>query len=246
MIKEGSKERINEPGEGRKDLRSIGYEEMVTLIGDLGEKKYRASQVYDWLHKKQADSYDDMKNVPSSLKNKLGGSFGLYPVRIERVQESALDGTKKYLFRLHDGNLIESVFMRYEHGNSVCVSTQVGCRMGCRFCASTIDGLVRNLTAGEMLSQIYGIMKETGERVSNVVTMGSGEPLDNYDEVVKFIRMLTDEHGLNISGRNVTVSTCGLVPRIYELADEDLTITLAISLHACSDEKRRDLMPIAN
>ena len=246
MTEEESKDGIKETKEAEKDLRSIEYSDLEDIILKMGEKKFRASQIYDWLHKKQADSYDDMTNVPSALRKMLQGSYELYPIKIERVQESAIDGTKKYLFRLHDGNLIESVFMRYEHGNSVCISTQVGCRMGCRFCASTIDGLVRNLTAGEMLSQIYGIMKETGERVSNVVTMGSGEPLDNYDEVVKFIRMLTDEHGLNISGRNVTVSTCGLVPMIYKLADEDLTITLAISLHACSDEKRRDLMPIAN
>ncbi len=232
--------------ENRTDLRSIEYDEMLKVIENLGGKKFRRDQVYDWLHKKGADSYEDMSNIPASLKDELKKSYELNPIRIERVQESALDGTKKYLFRLHDDNLIESVFMRYEHGNSVCVSTQVGCRMGCRFCASTIDGLVRNLTAGEMLAQVYGIMKETGERVSNVVTMGSGEPLDNYDELTRFVRMLTDEHGLNISGRNVTVSTCGLVPKIYELADEELTITLAVSLHACSDEKRRELMPVAN
>ena len=232
--------------ENRTDLRSIEYDEMLKVIESLGGKKFRRDQVYDWLHKKGADSYDDMSNIPASLKDELKKTCELNPIRIERVQESALDGTKKYLFRLHDENLIESVFMRYEHGNSVCVSTQVGCRMGCRFCASTIDGLVRNLTAGEMLAQVYGIMKETGERISNVVTMGSGEPLDNYDELTRFVRMLTDEHGLNISGRNVTVSTCGLVPKIYELADEELTITLAVSLHACSDEKRRELMPVAN
>ncbi|MCR4806384.1 MAG: 23S rRNA (adenine(2503)-C(2))-methyltransferase RlmN [Lachnospiraceae bacterium] len=232
--------------EEKKDLRSIEYGEMQKVIEDLSEKRFRADQVYEWLHKKQADSYDDMTNVPASLKGKLKELYDLYPVKIARMQESSLDGTRKYLFELNDGNLIESVFMKYEHGNSVCISTQVGCRMGCRFCASTIDGLVRNLRTGEMLSQIYGIMKDTGERISNVVTMGSGEPLDNYDEVLKFIRMLTDDKGLNISQRNVTLSTCGLVPRIYELADEDLTITLAISLHASNDVKRRELMPIAN
>ncbi len=230
----------------KKDLRSIEYRDLTDLILEMGEKKFRAGQIYDWLHKKQADSFDEMKNVPAALKERLSEEYAIYPVTINRVQESALDGTKKYLFELHDGNLIESVFMVYEHGNSVCISTQVGCRMGCRFCASTIDGMVRNLTAGEMLAQVYGIMKETGKRISNVVTMGSGEPLDNYDEVLKFLRMLTGEEGANISGRNVTVSTCGLVPKIYKLADEELTITLAISLHAGSDEKRRELMPIAN
>lgn len=232
--------------EEKKDLRSIEYHELEKIILELDEKKFRAGQIYDWLHKKQADSFDEMKNVPGALKERLKEDYDIFGVHVSRVQESALDGTKKYLFELHDGNLIESVFMRYEHGNSVCISTQVGCRMGCRFCASTIDGVVRNLTAGEMLAQIYGIMKETGERISNVVTMGSGEPLDNYDELVKFIGMLTDEHGLNISGRNVTVSTCGLVPKMYELADLELTITLALSLHASNDDKRRELMPIAN
>ena len=230
-----------------KDLRSTEYGKMEELILSLGDKKYRASQIYDWIHKKQADSYAEMGNVPGSLKQKLADEgYGIYTVRINRVQESAADGTRKYLFGLHDGNLIESVFMRYEHGNSVCISTQAGCRMGCRFCASTIDGLARNLTSGEMLGQVYGIMKDTGERISNIVTMGSGEPLDNYDEVLRFIRMISDEHGLNISQRNITVSTCGIVPKIRELADEGLTITLALSLHAPNDEKRRELMPIAN
>jgi 23S rRNA (adenine2503-C2)-methyltransferase len=220
---------------------------MEELILSLGDKKYRASQIYDWIHKKQADSYSEMGNVPGSLKQKLADEgYDIYTVRINRIQESSADGTRKYLFELHDGNLIESVFMRYEHGNSVCISTQAGCRMGCRFCASTIDGLARNLTSGEMLGQVYGIMKDTGERISNIVTMGSGEPLDNYDEVLRFIRMISDEHGLNISQRNITVSTCGIVPKIRELADEELTITLALSLHAPDDEKRRELMPIAN
>ena len=230
-----------------KDLRSIEYGKMEELILTLGDKKYRASQIYDWIHKKQADSYTEMGNVPGSLKQKLvDEGYDIYTVRINRVQESAADGTRKYLFELSDGNLIESVFMRYEHGNSVCISTQAGCRMGCRFCASTIDGLARNLTSGEMLGQVYGIMKDTGERISNIVTMGSGEPLDNYNEVLRFIRMVSDGHGLNISQRNITVSTCGIVPKIRELADEELTITLALSLHAPNDAKRRELMPIAN
>lgn len=229
-----------------KDLLSIEYDELERIVVNLGDKKFRAKQLYDWLHKKQVTSYEDMLNIPKSLKDKLAKEYELKTVAIEQVQESRLDGTKKYLFRLTDDNLIESVFMRYEHGNSVCVSSQVGCRMGCRFCASTIDGLVRNLTAGEILSQIYAIMKETGERVSNVVIMGSGEPMDNYDNVVAFIRMLTDDKGINISQRNVTLSTCGIVEGIDRLADEELAITLALSLHAATDEKRRELMPIAN
>ncbi len=219
---------------------------MEQLVLSLSEKRFRAAQIYDWLHKKLVPGLDDMTNVPASLKDKLSEGYMIYSAGIVRMQESSVDGTRKYLFKLHDGNLIESVFMRYEHGNSVCISTQAGCRMGCRFCASTIDGLARNLTSGEMLAQIYGIMKDTGERISNVVTMGSGEPLDNYDEVLSFIRMLTDEHGLNISQRNVTVSTCGLVPEMRRLADENLSITLALSLHAGNDDKRRELMPIAN
>ena len=162
-----------------------------------------------------------------------------------RVQESQIDGTKKYLFRLYDGNLIESVFMRYHHGNSVCISSQVGCKMGCRFCASTLNGCVRNLEPSEMLDQIYRIQSLTGERVSNIVIMGSGEPMDNYDNVVKFLGLINSDKGLNISQRNITVSTCGLVPRIKQLAELKLQITLAISLHAPNDELRKTMMPIA-
>ncbi len=229
-----------------KDLRAAEYHELEETVLSHGEKKFRAAQIFGWIHAKGVDTFDGMSNVPLSLRETLAQEYGIYPVTVERMQESQADGTRKYLFRLGDDNLIESVFMRYEHGNSVCISTQVGCRMGCRFCASTIDGLVRDLTAGEMLGQVYGIMKDTGERVSNVVMMGSGEPLDNYDGTVRFIKLLSDERGLNISRRNITVSTCGLVPQIRRLADEDLMVTLALSLHACNDEKRRELMPIAN
>ena len=164
----------------------------------------------------------------------------------EQVQISKIDGTRKYLFLLEDGNVIESVLMKYKHGNSVCISSQVGCRMGCRFCASTLDGLERGLTPSEMLDQIYQIGKDIGERISNVVVMGTGEPLDNYDNLLKFIELLTDENGLHISQRNLTVSTCGIVPRIRELADQKLSITLALSLHASSQKKRLELMPVAN
>jgi 23S rRNA (adenine2503-C2)-methyltransferase len=165
---------------------------------------------------------------------------------VKDVQISAIDGTRKYLFLLADGNMIESVWMEYHHGNSVCISSQVGCRMGCKFCASTLDGLERNLTAGEMLAQIYAITKDTGKRVSNVVVMGSGEPMDNYEQLLTFLHMISDEHGLCISQRNLTVSTCGIVPGILRLAEEQLAITLAISLHAPNDTLRKTMMPIAN
>ena len=230
----------------KTDIRSLTYTELEKALEALSEKKFRAGQIYDWLHNKQAESFEEMTNLSKDLRKKCTEHFLIACVTPIEVLESKIDGTKKYLFRLQDNHIIESVFMRYEHGNSVCVSSQVGCRMGCRFCASTIDGLQRNLLPGEMLGQIYGIMKETGERISNVVVMGSGEPLDNYDNLLHFIEMLTDERGLHISQRNVTVSTCGLVPQMKQLADKDLQITLAISLHAATDEKRRSLMPIAN
>jgi len=229
-----------------KDIKSLTLTELTDEIIKLGEPKFRASQVYDWMHKKKVVSFDEMKNVPSSLKDKLGSEFDFVSLKIELVQESKIDGTRKYLFKLDDGNLIESVFMKYKHGNSVCISSQVGCRMGCRFCASTLDGLVRGLTPSEMLDQIYSIENDTNERVSNIVVMGTGEPLDNYDNLIRFIELISNQDGLNISQRNITVSTCGLVPKIYELADLNLSITLALSLHASTDEKRKELMPVAN
>ena len=229
----------------KMDLRSLDYAALCNLISDLSEKKFRADQIYSWIHVKLVNNYDEMSNIPKSLKAKLEEKYYLEPLLVEGMQESKIDGTRKYLFKLHDDQLIESVFMKYEHGNSVCVSSQVGCRMGCKFCASTIDGLNRNLTSGEILEQIYAITRDTGEKISNVVIMGSGEPLDNYDEVIRFIRMLTDDKGLNISARNVTLSTCGIVENIDRLSDEELPITLALSLHASNDEKRREIMPIA-
>ena len=228
------------------DLKSLTIEELKNEIGRLGEPKFRAAQIYDWMHKKGAAEIDEMSNISLALREKLKAEYEYSSLRCVRLQESKEDDTKKFLFELSDGNLIESVWMKYHHGNSVCVSSQVGCRMGCKFCASTIDGLERNLLPGEILDQIYRIEKLTGERVSNVVVMGSGEPMDNYENVLKFIRMLSDENGLNISQRNITVSTCGIVPKIKELAEENLQITLAISLHAPTDEKRKELMPIAN
>lgn len=229
----------------KSDIKSLTYEELQADLAGMGEKTFRAKQIYEWMHKKCARSFDEMTNLSKELRERLGESYTYTSLRAVRVQESKLDGTKKFLFELGDGNTVESVWMKYKHGNSVCISSQVGCRMGCRFCASTLDGLERNLLPSEMLDQIYSITLLTGERVSNVVVMGTGEPMDNYDNLLKFIRMLTDENGLNISQRNVTVSTCGIVPMMRKLADEHLQITLALSLHAATDEKRKRLMPIA-
>lgn len=228
------------------DIKSLNLSELTKLLEEMGEKAFRAKQIYQWIHEKQVDSFAEMTNISKKLIETLQETTYLTNLKKEEVQVSKLDGTRKYLFLLEDGNVIESVLMRYKHGNSVCISSQVGCRMGCRFCASTLDGLVRGLTAGEMLDQIYQIGKDIGERISNVVVMGTGEPLDNYENLLKFIELLTDEHGINISQRNLTVSTCGIVPRMKELAEENLSITLALSLHASSQEKRLELMPVAN
>ena len=219
-------------------------EEFVT--GTLGEKKFRAAQIYDWMHGKLADDFADMSNLSLDLRRRLAENSSLVRLQTADKLVSRIDGTAKYLFRLPDDRVIESVLMHYHHGDSVCISSQVGCRMGCRFCASTLGGLERQMLPSEMLDEIYRIQKDTGQRVSNVVVMGTGEPLDNYDNLIRFLTLLTDSRGLGISQRNITVSTCGLVPRIYELADLRLQITLAISLHAVSDEKRREIMPVAN
>ena len=227
------------------DIKSMDITELQELLQELGEPKFRAKQLFDWLHAKQVDSFAEMTNLSKSLREKLGETAAINGVKIVRRLVSQIDGTRKYLFALSDGAIIESVLMKYEHGNTVCISTQVGCRMGCKFCASTLDGVERGLTAGEMLSQIYAIQKATGERVSHLVVMGTGEPLDNYDSLLRFIHLLTDEGGLHISQRNLTVSTCGIVPNMRRLADEKLQITLALSLHASSQEKRKTLMPVA-
>ncbi len=228
------------------DIRSLYPAELRALAESLGEKAFRGTQLFSWLHEKRVQTYDEMSNLPKSFREKLEERFPLRHLEVVRRQVSAVDGTVKYLFSLGDGNVIESVRMVYHHGVSVCVSSQVGCRMGCRFCASTVDGLVRSLTAAEMLEQVWAIDRLDGERVSHVVIMGSGEPLDNYDNVVRFIRLVTDGKGYGMSQRNITLSTCGLVPKIRALAEEDLSITLAISLHAPNDEKRRALMPVAS
>ena len=228
------------------DIKSLTLEELTEQMTLLGEKAFRAGQIYEWIHGKLAGGFDEMTNLSKALREKCNNTFELGQPEILQVQKSGIDGTRKYLFRLSDGNAIESVWMKYRHGNSVCISSQVGCRMGCRFCASTLDGLERNLKPSEMLDQIYAIQKNTGERVSNVVVMGTGEPMDNYDNLLRFIRLLTDERGLHISQRSITVSTCGIVPAMKKLAEERLQITLALSLHATTDEKRKKLMPVAN
>ena len=228
------------------EIKSLSLMQLKNTMIEMGEKAFRAKQIYEWLHQKQAESFDEMSNLSAALREKLKERCVLTTLKMLEVQTSKIDGTQKYLFALPDGNVVESVLMKYKHGNSVCISSQVGCKMGCRFCASTIGGWTRNLLPSEMLEQIYRIQKLSGERVSNVVVMGTGEPLDNYDNLLQFIRLLTDENGLHISQRNVTVSTCGIVPKMYELAEENLQITLAISLHASNQAKRAELMPIAN
>lgn len=227
------------------DIKSLTYEALHEQIQAMGEKAFRADQIYHWIHVKLAESFDEMTNISAVFREQCKERFSFTLLKAVRVQESKIDGTKKFLFDLGDGNFVESVFMPYHHGNSLCISSQAGCRMGCKFCASGIDGLSRNLLPSEMLEQVYRAERLTGERISNVVVMGTGEPLDNYDNLVRFIRLLSHEKGLHISQRNITVSTCGIVPEIKRLAKEDLQITLAISLHAADDKKRQELMPIA-
>lgn len=227
------------------DIKSMNIEELEQLLQAWGEPKFRGKQIFDWLHQKQVDSFEEMTNLPKSLREKLKEKAAINGVEIVRRLVSQIDGTRKYLFALADGAIIESVWMQYEHGNTVCISTQVGCRMGCKFCASTLDGVERGLTAGEMLSQIYAIQKDCGERVHGTVLMGSGEPLDNYENVLKFLRLINDPKGQNMGQRHITLSTCGLVEQIDRLAEEDLQITLAVSLHAPNDAIRTQTMPIA-
>ncbi len=228
------------------DIKSMYIEELEQFIVSMGEKKFDAVQLYKWMHQKLVPSFSECSNLSKNLKEKLSKQCTMITLEPVKVLKSTIDGTEKYLFKLYDNNLIESVLMRYHHGNSVCISSQVGCKMGCRFCASTIDGCVRNLSASEMLEQVYRIQKLSGERVDNIVIMGSGEPLDNYDNLIRFLKLINSQDGLHISARNITVSTCGLVSEMYQLAKEQLQITLAISLHAPNDSLRRTMMPIAN
>ena len=229
----------------KRDIKSYNLIELKEQMEIIGEKPFRAKQIFQWLHKEKVNDFEEMTNISKELRQKLAEQFEIRSVKPIDILISEMDGTRKYLFEIKGGSIIESVLMRYHHGNSVCISTQSGCRMGCKFCASTLNGLERNLTASELLSQIYEIEKNIGEKVSNVVLMGSGEPLDNYENVVKFIRLISDEQGANLSQRNITLSTCGIVPKIKELAQMHLQITLAISLHASDDETRKSLMPIA-
>ena len=235
---------MNEGKIGKVVLKNLTEEEMVEFILSLGEKKFRAAQVYSWVYKNIRD-FDEMKNVPKSLRDKLREKSIIGNLDIELKLESKIDNTKKYLFLLNDGNIIETVAMDYDSRLTVCVSNQVGCRMGCNFCASTIGGLSRHLEAWEILDQIMKVQEDLGKRVSNIVMMGSGEPLDNFDNSMRFLKLVNEKNGLNIGNRHITLSTCGLVDRILELADMQIPINLAISLHSPYDEERKEIMPIA-
>ena len=224
------------------ELRSLTLQTIEENLVKNGFKKYRAKQIYNWVSK-GTKSFDEMKNIPKDLLDYLEENFLLENMTIEKVVKSK-DNTQKFLLKLNDNHVIEAVLMQYKHGYSICISTQIGCKMGCQFCASTIGGKVRDLTSGEMLGQIMTLQNFIGHRIGNVVLMGSGEPLDNYDAVVKFLKLVNDDNGLNISHRSITLSTVGIVPRIYDLAEESLQITLAISLHEVDEAKRTALIPV--
>ena len=226
-------------------LKNFTEEELKEFMKEIGEKPFRGTQIYSWIYK-GAKTFDDMKNIPKSLREKLEKVSYIGNLDIELVLKSKVDKTKKYLFLLNDGNIIESVMMEYEDRVTACISNQVGCRMGCRFCASTIDGLLRNLEPWEILDQIIKIQEDIGKRVSNIVLMGSGEPLDNFENTKKFLQLVNEKNGLNIGYRHITLSTCGVVPKMYELADLKIPINLALSLHSPYDESRKEIMPIAN
>lgn len=225
-----------------KNILSYTPEELKTLMSEIGEPSYRAGQIFTQLHR--GITLEEMTNVGKATKQKLLAAVDCSVSQVKRKLVSKIDGTVKYLFELSDKNCIESVVMDYKHGYTICVSSQVGCRMGCRFCASTIAGRVRDLEAGEILGQIIAAQRDLGVRISNVVMMGIGEPLDNYDNTVKFLQLVNREDGLNIGYRHISVSTCGVVPKIYELSKLDMPITLSISLHASRDEERSQIMPV--
>ncbi len=226
------------------DIKSMTLGELKDEITAMGEKSFKAGQIYSWLHKHGAVSFDEMTNISKDFRSKLEKNYDIYTCSIEKKLVSVYDDTVKYLFRLHDGELIESVVMKYKYGYTICVSSQVGCKMGCKFCASGIAGFVRNLTASEILSQIYTAQKDLNIRISHIVMMGVGEPLDNFDNVMRFISLISNENGLNISMRNISLSTCGVVSGIYELMEKKLQLTLSISLHAPNDEIRNQTMPV--
>lgn len=231
---------------GKRSIYSLRLPELKAWLEENSEKGFRAKQIYDWLYKKRVTSFEDMTNVSKSLQAKLKESFTITTLTT-LIQQTSKDGTMKFLFELSDGYSIETVLMRHEYGNSVCVTTQVGCRIGCTFCASTLGGLKRNLEAGEIVAQVVKVQQaldELSERVSHVVIMGIGEPFDNYDEMLSFLKIINDDDGLNIGARHITVSTSGIIPKIYQFADENLQINFAVSLHAPNTEIRSKLMPI--
>lgn len=225
------------------DLKDLEYFELCDFIENLGEKKFHAKQIFSWLSK-GVENFDEMTDISKGMREKLGQKSFISKLEIEKKLVSKIDKTTKYLFRLEDGNCIESVVMYYNHGVTICVSSEVGCLMGCRFCASTIGGKVRNLTAGEILNQVIFAEKDLGERISNIVIMGIGEPLDNFENVIKFLHNVNNPNGLNIGYRHISLSTCGIVPKIYELAKKNLPITLSVSLHAPNNKIRDSIMPI--
>lgn len=228
----------------KRDILSMSFDELAQAIKDLGEPAFRAKQIYSWLHVSCVTAFDDMTNISKSLRQKLNDNFVIFTVSIEKKLISEYDYTQKYLYKLHDGEFIESVLMKYKYGYTICVSTQVGCRMGCKFCASTLDGVVRNLTASEILAQIYAAQRDNNIKISHVVLMGMGEPLDNFDNVMRFLSLITDEQGQNMSMRHISLSTCGVVPGIYALMEKDLQLTLSVSLHAPDDVIRSSMMPV--
>ena len=225
------------------NLKSLTMPEMAAEFQKLGQPGFRAKQVFTWLHK-GVRSYDEMTNLPKALRELLSKQYPICPPRVVRKQESQRDGTIKYLWELHDGNCVETVLMRYHYGNTVCISTEVGCRMGCAFCASTLGGLVRRLEPFEMLDQVLFTQVDSGLPVSHIVLMGIGEPLDNFDNVMRFLELVNSPQGMNISMRHISLSTCGLVPKIDELAKRKLQLTLSVSLHAPNDEVRNRIMPV--
>ena len=227
----------------KTELLSLNLSELEALAKDLGKPKFRGKQIYEWLYK-GAETFDDMKNLPKDFRQKLSEETYICAVKIAEKFVSKIDETRKYLLQLNDGNYVEAVLMKYEYGYTICISTQVGCRMGCKFCASTIGGKERDLSAGELLSQIICVQKDLGQRISNIVMMGIGEPLDNFDNVLKFIELVNAPGGLNIGQRHISLSTCGLAEKMRELANRELQITLLISLHAPNNEKRSAIMPI--
>lgn len=228
------------------NIRDLTIEELSDLMKELSEQSYRSNQLFDWLHNKMVLSFDEISNVSKDLKDRIRDKFDIGFPTIYKEYISKIDDTKKYLILLNDGNIIESVLMKYKYGYSLCISSQVGCNMGCKFCASTIGGLKRNLEVYEMLAQVYLISRHNDIKISHIVVMGSGEPLNNFENLIKFLDIINCDKGQNISERNITVSTCGIIDKIKKLADLDRSITLALSLHAPSDEIRKDIMPVAN